>query len=146
MGKEKEKKKEYGGLFIVIVTLFSNPWPNRDSTRGRRHVYLAILYSLPKSVAQIASHKKYYCASSNLKNIIKKKKKKKNIKVRRCKAYFLCMLFLYASRKRTRLIKDKEHFQGQMIYVCIIVSLFFFFSFSFTRKFLFDKTALSSKI
>lgn len=61
--------------------------------KEKTHFYLAILYSLPKSVTQVASLEKYYCASSNLKNITN------IIKVRRCKAYFLCMLFLYASKE-----------------------------------------------
>lgn len=102
-----EKKEKNEGLFIVIVIQYLIPHRVKNwqfDEKEKTCFYLAILYSLPKSVTQVASLEKYYCASSNLKNITN------IIKVRRYKAYFLCMLFLYASRKRTRLIKDKEHF------------------------------------
>lgn len=72
IGKKGEKNS---GLFIVIVTQYFRAFiVSRidDSMRRKRHVYLAILYSLPKSVTQVASHEKYYCASSILKNIITK--------------------------------------------------------------------------
>lgn len=83
----------------------------RTTLRGRDPRFnLAILYSLPKPVTQVASHEKYYCASSSLKKkriirIIIINEQRTLLRVHRCKAYFLCMLFLYASRKRTRLNK-----------------------------------------
>ena len=81
MGKEKRKKKEYGGLFIVIVTQYFRTLTESRFDEGKKtHLSSYFIFVAKIRSPNSFSHKKYYCASSNLKNIIIKRKKKTLLK------------------------------------------------------------------